>query len=55
MKIRMAKEINEKLGKAAIIDGYVEIPVFLYSENTVDDDINYGGCEWVSEVDNYLL
>jgi hypothetical protein len=41
------------LGKKAIIDGYVQIPVYTYEEKTFTDDILTGGCPYVDDVDYY--
>jgi hypothetical protein len=54
MKIRIGKDINEKLGKRAVIDGYVEIPIFTYLEHSIKDDVTATGCEYVSEVSSYF-
>lgn len=45
MKIRKATQINDQLGQAAIIDGYVQIPVFTHSQESVQDDVAYTGCK----------
>jgi hypothetical protein len=53
LRIRMAKELNNKLGRAAIIDGYVQIPIYTYTEKTVQDDVAFTGCPYVAKTDSY--
>lgn len=53
LRIRMAEDVNNKLGKAAIIDGYVQIPVFTYTEKSLHDDISFGGCSYVAKTDGF--
>ena len=47
MKIRNAQEINNELGTDAIIDGYVQIPVYFYYEASIKDDVAIKGCDYV--------
>jgi hypothetical protein len=54
MKVRAADEINSYLGNKAIVDGYSQIPIYTYSSATTDDDLNYGGCQYLLDTDNYL-
>ena len=53
MNVRMAREINDQLGKKAIIDGYVEVPVFTYQGPTFNDDITPDGCNYVISANHY--
>lgn len=41
LKIRMEKELNRNLGQKAIIDGFVQAPVYAYAEPTIKDEITY--------------
>ena len=54
MNIKAGKGINEHLGNKAVIAGYTQIPVYAYSSPTVKDDLNYGGCQFLIDTDNYL-
>ena len=54
-KIRMKNDINSKLGKKAIIDGYVQIPVYSYLESTYEDDINFHNCPYMDAAKNYYF
>jgi hypothetical protein len=42
------------LGNKAIVDGYTQIPIYLYSNPSTNDDLNYGGCPYVQDADTYL-
>jgi hypothetical protein len=53
MKVRRAKDLNKQLGRKAIIDGYVGIPVFAYYESTLKDYDNYVGCKYVFDSVSY--
>jgi len=39
--------MSEELGNKSLIDGYVQIPIFTYSEDTMLDDIRNEGCPYV--------
>jgi hypothetical protein len=53
MKIRNAAEINKELGRSPLPNGFVSIPVFAHTENSLIDDISFGGCDFVNLVDGY--
>lgn len=44
IKIRKAKQINDRLGVHAIIDGFTLIPIFNYKEFSFNNDVIFDGC-----------
>lgn len=53
MKIKMGKELNAHLGRKAIIDGYVQIPVYTYTDANMADDVSTNGCPYLNTCDGY--
>lgn len=53
INIRSSESINAQLGRDPIPNGFVSVPIFEFDNDTMDDDIGLGGCEYVSEVDGY--
>jgi hypothetical protein len=47
IKITSSDQINADLGDDAVIGGITLIPIYLYTEPTTEDDLNYSGCEYV--------
>ena len=52
IKIRNSQSLNNDLGKKAIIDGYVAIPVYTYRHG-VHDDVNYHNCKYLEDSKRY--
>jgi hypothetical protein len=55
LRIRNSANINSQLGFNAIIDGFVEIPVFTHSDDNINDDVAYHGCENSVDSRNYYF
>ena len=53
ISIRNASTVNSSLQKDPLPNGFVSIPVFEFSNNSIDDDIGLGGCDYVDKVDAY--
>ena len=45
MSVKNSNQINSDLGSSAIINGYVQIPVYTYSEASLKDPIGYDACK----------
>ena len=53
MSIHNFNEISAKLGSAATEQAYTQIPVFTYTEGTLEDFLLPNGCPYLMEEDNY--
>lgn len=51
--IRNSESINYAIGRDPIPNGFVSVPIFEFDNDTMDDDIGLGGCEYVNKVDGY--
>jgi hypothetical protein len=41
------------LGLNALPLGYVQIPIYTYIERNINDDLDFYGCSYCEQVDNY--
>ena len=47
IKIHDADVINKELGLNALPNGFVSVPVFTFKNDSIRDDVYYGGCHLV--------
>jgi len=50
--VRDAAKINEELGSDALPNGVVAVPIFVYNNNDILDDVSYDGCPYIDEVES---
>ena len=51
--VRNTADIEAALGDLALPFGYNQIPIYNKNNQPLDDDLDMGGCTYVSEVDGY--
>ena len=51
--VRHVPDIETALGDQALPHGYTQIPIFNKNDQPLDDDLDMGGCKYVSDVDGY--
>lgn len=52
MNVRNATYINNQLNLDPLPNGFVSIPIYSFTEKTIDDDIAYSGCSYTNAVDS---
>ena len=51
-KVRDASHISEQLGSDALPNGYVQVPIGVYNNDDINDDVSYDGCPWIGNTGN---
>ena len=46
--VRDANKINTQLGFAALPDNFMEIPIYTFMNDDINDDASHDGCPWIS-------
>ena len=54
-KVRGVKEVNKIIGEPALPHGFRELPLSVFMETTMNDDLDLYGCEYVNEVESYTF
>lgn len=49
-KVRDADAINQKLGDKPLADDFVQIPIFEFINNDINDDASTDGCPYINKV-----
>jgi len=49
ISVQDSTTINTQLGENALPNGFVSVPVFTFVNNSVLDDVNFNGCEFVHD------
>ena len=48
--VRNAKQIENTLEDNAIVEGFVQIPIYTYMQFVYQDDLGYGSCPYAMKV-----
>jgi len=49
--VRDAEKVNEELGADALPNRAVAVPIFVYDNDDILDDVSYDGCPYINEVE----
>ena len=49
--VRDADKINDALGRDSLPNGVVAVPIFVYNNDDILDDVSYDGCPYINEVE----
>ena len=49
--IRDVDRVNEELGRYALPHGFNAVPIVVYNNDDIHDDVSYDGCPYISNVE----
>ena len=50
--VRDADKINQELGSDALPNGASIVPIFVYNNDDINDDVSYDGCPYINEAES---
>ena len=51
-KIRDADRLNREMGRHALPHSYVQVPIHVFNNDDIHDDVSADGCPFIGEVEN---